>query len=209
MEVGKLTVKLRNKTGKGVARKLRAEGRLPGICYGSQLQPISVDLDGRAFRASLDPAKRHNTVLDLTIENDGQPAQKLSVMIKDYQIHPIRREITHVDFVAVDLTQDVTVEVPLVFTGKAKGITDGGVLHVVRHELQIRCKPGDIPTQLEVDVADMGVGDVIHISDLKLPAGITAALPPRLTIITCSAPGADAPAAGGDAAAAPAAAAAS
>jgi large subunit ribosomal protein L25 len=208
MEVGKLTVKRRNKTGKGVSRKLRAQGRLPGICYGSQMQPISVDFDGRAFRASLDPARRQNTVLDLTIEADGHPAQNLAVMVKDYQIHPIRRELTHVDFVAVDLTQDVTVEVPLVFTGKAKGLVDGGVMHVVMHELQIRCKPSDIPNQIELDVSDMGVGDVLHVSDLKLPAGITAASAPRLTVITCAAPSgtgtaAETPAEG-EAAAAPA-----
>jgi large subunit ribosomal protein L25 len=188
MEVGKLTVKRRNKTGKGVSRKLRAQGRLPGICYGSRIEPISVDFDGRSFRASLDPARRQNTVLDLTIENDGQPAQSLSVMVKDYQIHPMRREVTHVDFVAVDLTQDVTVQVPLVFTGKAKGIVEGGVMHVVMHDLQIRCKPSDIPNNIELDIADMGVGDVLHVSDLKLPAGITAASPPRLTVITCAAP---------------------
>jgi large subunit ribosomal protein L25 len=188
MEVGKLTVKRRNKTGKGVSRKLRSQGRLPGICYGSQIQPISVEFDGRSFRASLDPARRQNTVLDLTIEDDGQPAQNLSVMVKDYQIHPMRREVTHVDFVAVDLTQDVTVQVPLMFTGKAKGIVEGGVLHVVMHDLQIRCKPSDIPNNIELDVSDMGIGDVLHVIDLKLPAGITAAAPPRLTVITCAAP---------------------
>lgn len=192
MEVGKLTVKRRNKTGKGVARKLRAQGRLPGICYGGQMQPITVDFDGRAFRASLDPARRQNTVIDLTIEADGQPAENLSVMVKDYQIHPIRRDLTHVDFVAVDLSQEVTVEVPVVFTGKAKGLVEGGVLHVVRHELEIRCKPQDIPNQIEIDVSDMGIGAVLHVSDLKLPPGITAALPPRLTIITCTAPGGEA-----------------
>lgn len=188
MEVGKLTVNRRNKTGKGVSRKLRAQGRLPGICYGTSIEPITVDLDGRAFRASLDPAKRQNTVIDLTIEDAGKQAQTLSVMVKDYQIHPIRREITHVDFVAVDLTQDVTVEVPLAFTGKAKGLTDGGTLHVVRHELVIRCKPADIPSQIEVDISNMGVGDVLHVSDLQLPAGATAAVSAQLTIITMAAP---------------------
>lgn len=188
MEVGKLTVNRRNKTGKGVSRKLRAQGRLPGICYGTSIEPITVDLDGRAFRASLDPAKRQNTVIDLTIEDAGKQSQTLSVMVKDYQIHPIRREITHVDFVAVDLTQDVTVEVPLSFTGKAKGLTDGGTLHVVRHELVIRCKPADIPSQIEVDISNMGVGDVLHVSDLKLPAGATAAVSQQLTIITMAAP---------------------
>jgi large subunit ribosomal protein L25 len=207
MEVGKLTVKRRNKTGKGVSRKLRSQGRLPGICYGSQLQPITVDFDGRAFRASLDPARRQNTVLDLTIESDGQPAQNLAVMVKDYQIDPIRRELTHVDFVAVDVTQDVTVQVPLVFTGKAKGLTDGGVMHVVMHDLLIRCKPHDIPNQIELDVSDMGVGDVLHVSDLKLPPGIAAAAAPLLTVITCAAPSgkgeaAETPAEGAEAAAA-------
>jgi large subunit ribosomal protein L25 len=210
MEVGKLTVKRRNKTGKGVSRKLRSQGRLPGICYGSQMQPISVDFDGRAFRASLDPARRQNTVLDLTIEADGHPAQNLAVMVKDYQIHPIRREVTHVDFVAVDVTQEVTVQVPLAFTGKAKGLTDGGVLHVVMHDLLIRCKPHDIPNQIELDVSDMGMGDVLHVSDLKLPAGIAAAASPQLTVITCAAPSgkgdaAETPAEGEAAAAAPAA----
>jgi large subunit ribosomal protein L25 len=188
MEVGKLTVNRRNKTGKGVARKLRAQGRLPGICYGTNIEPITLDLDGRAFRASLDPAKRQNTVIDLTIEDGGKQFKTLAVMVKDYQIHPIRREITHVDFVAVDLTQDVTVEVPLVFTGKAKGLTDGGTLHVVRHELVIRCKPSDIPNQIEVDISDMGLGDVLHVSDLKLPAGVGAGVSPQLTIITMAAP---------------------
>ena len=200
MEVGKLTVKRRINTGKGVSRKLRAQGRLPGICYGGQIQPISVDFDGRAFRASLDPARRQNTVLDLAIEEDGQPVQNLSVMIKDYQIHPIRRDVTHVDFVAVDLTQEVTVEVPLVFTGKAKGLVEGGVMHVVRHALEIRCKPQDIPNQIEIDISDMGVGDVMHVSDLVLPAGVTAGLPPRLTVITCAAPAGAGDAAEGEAA---------
>lgn len=201
MEVGKLTVNRRNKTGKGVARKLRAQGRLPGICYGTSIEPITVDLDGRAFRASLDPAKRQNTVIDLTIEDGGKQFKTLAVMVKDYQIHPIRREITHVDFVAVDLTQDVTVEVPLVFTGKARGLTDGGTLHVVRHELLIRCKPNAIPSQIDVDITDMGVGSVIHVSDLRLPEGITAGVPPQLTIITMAAPASGSATEGGEAAA--------
>ena len=203
MEVGKLTVNRRNKTGKGVARKLRAQGRLPGICYGTSIEPITVDLDGRAFRASLDPAKRQNTVIDLTIEDGGKQFKTISVMVKDYQIHPIRREITHVDFVAVDLTQDVTVEVPLVFTGKAKGLTEGGTLHVVRHELLIRCKPSAIPSQIEVDITEMDMGSVLHVSDLKLPEGVTAGVSAQLTIITMAAPASGAAATEGAAAAAP------
>lgn len=190
MEVGKLTVKHRTNTGKGVARKLRAQGRLPGICYGGSIeQPIMIDFDGRSFKASLDPSKRQNTVIALTVEGDGQAARTMAVMIKDYQIDPIRRELTHVDFIAVDTTQEVTAEVPLEFTGKSVGVVvAGGTLHVVRRAIEVRCKPDDIPSQIEVDISALDAGDVLHVSDLKLPAGISAATPAQLTVITCVAP---------------------
>lgn len=189
MEVGKLTVKHRTKTGKGVARKLRAQGRLPGICYGGIIeQPIMIDFDGRAFQASLDPKKRQNTVIDLTVEDSGQAARTVAVMIKDYQIDPIRRELTHVDFVAVDTTKEVTAEVPLEFTGKSVGVVAGGTLHVVRRAIEVRCRPGDIPVKINVDITELGPGDVLHVSDLILPEGISAATAAQLTVITCVAP---------------------
>jgi large subunit ribosomal protein L25 len=192
MEVGKLSVKRRYKVGKGMARRLRAEGKIPAVCYGAALdQPLSLEVDTRAFRASLDPVRRHNTVIDLTVEDDGQPAASLTVMVKDYQVHPIRRDLTHVDFMAVDESHQVTVEVPIEFTGKAKGLVSGGTLHVVRHVLEIRCRPADIPEKVLVDVAELDVGGVIHVSDLRLTEGIVPTLPAHLTLITCVAPEAE------------------
>ncbi|ACY16995.1 50S ribosomal protein L25 [Haliangium ochraceum] len=186
MEVGKLTVKRRNITGKSMARKLRTQGRLPGICYGSGVeQPIMLDFDGRAFRASLDPTKRQNTVIDLTVEDDAGAGQSFPVMVKDYQIDPIRRELTHVDFITVDTSSEVTAEVPLEFTGKSKGVELGGTLHVVRHELEVRCKPADIPSKIVIDISDLDTNDVIHVRDLKLPEGVFASTAEQLTIITC------------------------
>lgn len=192
MEVGKLTVKRRYKTGKGMARSLRAQGKIPAVCYGASLeQPLPLEVDTREFRGSLDPVRRHNTVIDLTVEDGGNPARSVTVMVKDYQLHPIRRDLTHVDFVAVDADHQVTIEVPIEFTGKAKGLVDGGTLHVVRHALEIRCKPGDIPAKVLVDVSGLDVGGVLHISDLQLAAGITPNLPGHLTVITCVAPEVD------------------
>lgn len=189
MEVGKLTVQRRTQTGKGVARKLRREGKIPGVCYGYKVdEAVPVSVDVRALQGSLDPARRHNTVIDVTIQDDGQPDQNLVVMVTDYQIDKIRRELIHVDLQAIDTEKEVEVAVPLEFTGKAKGLVLGGTLHVVRHELEVRCKPGDIPAKVDVSVTDLDIGGVIHVSDLTMPPGVTAVSSGHLTIITCVAP---------------------
>lgn len=186
MEVGKLTVKRRNKTGKSITRKLRAQGRLPGVCYGSAVeQPISVDFDRRAFRASLDPDRRQNTVIDLTIESEDAAAASLSVMVKDYQIDAIRREVTHVNFVTVDASLEMVAEVPIEFLGKSKGVEAGGKLHVVRHDIEVRCKPDQIPDTITVDISELDANDVLHVSDLVMPSGVVAVTSGQLTVITC------------------------
>jgi large subunit ribosomal protein L25 len=188
MEVGKLTVQRRTHTGKGVARKLRAQGKVPGVCYGFNLEgPLAIAVDLRALKASLDPTKRQNTVIDMTIEDNGQ-SHSMVVMVREYQIDPIRRELTHVDLVAIDTEKEVVASVPIEFAGKAKGLVLGGQLHVVRHEIDVRCKPTSIPSRVIVDISDLDIGGTIHISDLKLPEGISAATPGRLTIITMAAP---------------------
>ncbi len=188
MEVGKLTVNRRTHTGKGVARKLRARGRLPGVCYGNTLEaPIPIDFDHRDFKSSLDPDKRRNTVITLSVEQAEGAAQSIVVMVKDYQLHPLRQELAHVDFVAVDLEAPVVVDVPVEFHGKAKGTVLGGQLHVVRRRLDVRCKPVDIPASVRVDITELDTNGVIHVSDLQLSEGLEAAVPGHLTIITCSA----------------------
>lgn len=189
MEVGKLTVKRRYETGKGTARRLRTTGKVPGVCYGATLdQPLSLEVDARSFRSSLDPVRRQNTVIELTVEEDGQPAKNLTVMVKDYQIDLIRRDLSHVDFLSVDKDQLVDVEVPLELSGKHKGVLAGATLHVVRHDLAIRCRPADIPEKVVVDITSLDVGGVIHVSDLALPSGVSAAVAGHLTVVTCVAP---------------------
>lgn len=189
MEVGKLTAKRRYQTGKSISRKLRVAGRLPGVCYGKGMEtPIAIDFDVRSFRGSLDPAKRRNTLIDLVIDGGDQGPETRSVMVKEYQIHPIRRDLMHVDFVVVDREQEIEVDVPIEFVGKAKGLAVGGVLNVVRRRLELSCKASQIPTHITVDVTDLDANDVIHVSDLTMPEGASAVTPAQLTVITCSAP---------------------
>ncbi|MDQ3364409.1 MAG: 50S ribosomal protein L25 [Myxococcota bacterium] len=215
MEVGKLTVTLREKTGhKGASRQLRSTGKVPGVCYGAstdgRIEPLPITVDVRALRASLDPIRKHNTVISLTIEGGAQNVQ-LSALVKEYQIHPVRREITHVDLIAVDPNKEVTSTVPLEFTGKPKGAIDGGQIRIVLRNLELRAKPADIPVKINVDVSPLEIGDVIHVSSIELPAGVTTITGRDLAVATCAAPEedktpvADAAAADPAAAAAPAA----
>lgn len=192
MEVGKLTVTLRDQTGhKGASRKLRASGKVPGVCYGAspdgRIEPLSIIVDVRALRAALDPIRKHNTVINLTIEG-GSQAQTLHALVKEYQVDPVRRDITHVDLIAVDPNKEVASTVPLEFNGKPKGAIDGGQLRIVLRNLEVRAKPADIPVKLPVDVSPLEIGDVIHVSAITLPSGVTAITGRDLAVVTCAAP---------------------
>jgi large subunit ribosomal protein L25 len=192
MEVGKLTVTLRDTTGhKGASRKLRATGKIPGVCYGAspdgRIEPLSIIVDVRALRAALDPVRKHNTVINLTIEGGAQ-AQTLHALVKEYQLDSVRRELTHVDLIAVDPNKEVNSTVPLEFMGKPKGAIDGGQIRIVLRNLEVRAKPADIPVKLPVDVSPLEIGDVIHVSSIELPTGVTAITGRDLAVVTCAAP---------------------
>ena len=191
MEVGKLTVTLRNTGSKGTARRLRAQGKVPGVCYGAstngRIDPVPITIDVKALRASLDPVRKQNTVIVLTIEGDGQP-RSLSALVKDYQLDPVRRDIIHVDLIAVDPNKEVRAEVPVEFTGKPKGAIHGGQIRTLLRDLEVRAKPADIPVKLTVDVSELDLGDVIHVDAIKLPPGVTAVTGRDLAVVTLAAP---------------------
>lgn len=211
MEVGKLTVTVRNTVGqgKGPSRALRRAGNVPGVCYGAspdgRIEPLAITVNVKALRAALDPVRKQNTVIDLTIEG-GPSSRKLSALVKDYQIDALRRDITHVDLLAIDPNKEVTASVPLDFIGKPKGAIDGGQLRIVMREIDIKAKPSDIPVKVPVDVTGLGIGDVIHVSALPLPAGVTSITGRDLAVVTCAKPEEDAVAVTADGAPADAAA---
>lgn len=191
MEVGKLTVTVRNTGSKGASRRLRANGQVPGVCYGAstdgRIEPLPITIEVKALRASLDPVRKHNTVIALTIEGGAQP-RSLSALIKDYQLDPVRRDIIHVDLIAVDPDKEVRAEVPLELTGKPKGVIHGGQLRTLLRELELRAKPADIPVKLTLDVSELDIGDVIHVAAIELPPGVTAVSGRDLPVVTLVAP---------------------
>ena len=191
MEVGKLTVSLRDRSGKGGARKLRAQGKVPGVCYGAsidgRIEPLPITVDVKQLRGALDPVRKRNTVISLTIEGGAAP-RSLHALVKDFQVDALRRDVTHVDLLAIDPNKEVRADVPLEFIGKPKGTINGGQLRIVLRTLSVRAKPSDIPIKLAIDVSPLEIGDVIHVSAIALPQGVASVTGRDLAVVTCAAP---------------------
>jgi large subunit ribosomal protein L25 len=190
MEFAKVSVEVRTQVGKGGSHKVRAGGKVPGVLYGRKIAPVSVSVEEKALLQSLDKERRRNTVLTLTVAGGGK-SEEVTAMVRDAQIDPISRRLVHVDFLRVDLNDEVRVTVPIVLTGKAIGTTTGGQLHQSMHVISIAAKPAAIPTKVEVDVTALAMGDALHVSDLKLGAGVRALLDPRDSIASVVAPKAE------------------
>jgi large subunit ribosomal protein L25 len=187
MEVRTIEAKARPKTGKGVARRLRQHEMVPAICYGRGRAPQPVAVSPSDLTKALDPARGWNTVLKLKITDEGKSTEEL-VLVKDYQLHPVKRSFLHFDFVAVREDEPVQVEVPIALQGKPEGVKDGGILQQLYRKLLVEALPFSIPDKIDVDVTHLKLGQALHISDLTLPAGVKIAIDPRTTICNVVAP---------------------
>jgi len=202
MASANLSATRRSDTGKGVARKLRQSGRIPGVIYGHGREAQPLSLDNREVERLLDRIAVSSTVVEVTL--DGKLARTL---IREIQRHPFKKQILHVDFQELVAGEMVTVRVPLVFVGTAEGVRNGaGILEQIMHELEVECDPSNIPNHIDVDVTNVALGHTIHVGELKLPAGVTALDEEEATVCAVSAPRAvsETPAAGVEEIAAPA-----
>ena len=200
MATANLTATRRDDTGKGVARKLRADGRIPAVIYGHNREPQSLAVSARDLDRLLDHLSAGSTVIDLDVA--GTTARTL---IREIQRHPFKRQILHVDFQELVAGETVTVEVPLVVVGTAEGVrVGGGLLDQVLRQVEIECDPAAIPNHIDVDVTSLTIGHSIHVGDLVLPAGVTMLTDEEQTVVVCSAPRTEAEPAAVEEAAAPA-----
>ncbi len=157
-----LKAERRSVVGKKVKR-LRASGQLPAVVYGEKIAPIACSVDMKALETVLHSHGRNAIIALVT----GETTQ--STIIKDIQHHPLRRNITHVDFHRIDLTQTIVVDVPIEAVGIPEGVRNsGGMLEHMLHSLEIECLPMEIPDRVKVDVSALGIGDSIHVFDIKL-----------------------------------------
>jgi large subunit ribosomal protein L25 len=181
-----LKAELRDRVGKGSSRELRRKGLIPAVIYGDKQAPISITLPIKEVTLKIHAGGFMTTVC--TIDVDGK---KISVLPKDYQLDPVRDFTMHVDFLRVSGDTQVTVEVPVHFVNEEKspGIKIGGVLNIVRHEVELHCPASDIPEFLTADLSGLKIGDGIHISNITLPAGSTPVIGDRdFTIATIVSP---------------------
>jgi large subunit ribosomal protein L25 len=169
--------------GKTEARRLRRKGLVPAIAYGKELPSTPIAVPPKDVTIILKSDRGKNTVLELELEG-----KKLLAMIREFALHPVKRELEHVDFIEVKLDKPVDVQVPLVALGKAVGVTKGGVLRIVHRTVPVRCLPDRIPVKLEADVSHLELGQHVSTQDLKLPEGVIVRLPPEQTLIAVVAP---------------------
>lgn len=183
-----LNVVRRDRAGKGAARATRRQGLVPGVVYGNKQSPDLVAIDPRPLMAAMHKAGFATRVFDLAIE--GETATQ-SVMVHDVQFHPVTDAPIAVDFMRVSAETDVVVEVPVHFINQERcpGIKRGGVLNIVRHEIEVKAKANALPEAIEVDLAGVDINESIHISAVKLPAGVAPTITDRdFTIATIAAP---------------------
>ena len=178
MDAMRIPAKPRIETGKGVARRLRRAGEVPAVVYGKAAAPISLAVQPKDIHEVFGSPWGRNSVVELDVE--GQ--ETLTVLVTDYQYHPVSRGLLHVDFVRISLDALVSVDVPFELVGKAAGVAKGGVLRKVFRELPVSCLPQNIPTHIEYDVTALGLDEHVPASDLALPEGVSLRLPDNQTV---------------------------
>ncbi len=181
MAKSELNVSAREGVGKGISRSLRRQGSAPGVVYGRGFAPCPISVDPKALKKAISTEAGWNTLI--TLRGEGTFSGK-TVILKDVQLDPIRGDILHADFQTVDMKESVHTTVPVHSIGKSAGEKDGGNLQIIRHELEVICLPDAIPTSIDVDVTHLKIGDVIHIDDIVLPAGVKVPHDVNFTVIT-------------------------
>ncbi len=187
MENINLEVTARDSRGKGESRRLRAKGIIPAVFYGANKSAVPLAVNPKDLMKAIDTGAGENTLITL-ISSQSKDLNSKVVILKDRQLHPITKELVHVDFYEIAMDKAIEVEVPIVTLGKAKGIEDGGVLQMVRKELVVECLPGRIPEKIEIDVSELEIGDTIHIKDINIPEGVELIYETNFTVINLAAP---------------------
>ncbi|HZI89956.1 MAG TPA: 50S ribosomal protein L25 [Candidatus Polarisedimenticolia bacterium] len=188
MAIVSLDAAQRADKGKGVARRLRVDGRVPGVYYGRGEDSIALTVGLKDLMSVLESADGSNVIVDLKLS--GAAAKDRKALIREIQRDPVAGSILHLDLQHISLTERITVEVPVVLVGTPTGVKDGGgILEHLLREVEVECLPTDIPAKLEIDVSAMQIGDSLHVSDLKLEQGeilteadraIAAVVPPTV-----------------------------
>ncbi|MBW2278304.1 MAG: 50S ribosomal protein L25 [Deltaproteobacteria bacterium] len=192
MEFAKLTATTRQLTGKGPARRMRRDGRVPAVIYGQKFETMPISVIPKDLTNALSGPLKINTVLSIQIEGgDAKTPKEIHAIVRDHQYHPVQRDLLHVDFLAIDVEKPVNVGIPLVTKGRSLGEQEGGTLTVHYREIPVECRPADIPAFLEIEVSELELNGHVHARDREMPENVTIALAPEISLITVLAPRAE------------------
>ena len=175
-----IVAQAREASGSRAASRLRTQEKIPAVVYGHGMDPVSVTVDRRDLRLALSGPAGVNAVVELNVAGKIHPT-----VVKELQRHKVRRNVTHVDFLVVQMDQEITVDVPVVLYGEAKAVlAEGGLVDPAVDTLPIVTTPRSIPTEIAIDISGMQLGDVIRVADVVLPAGTSTLADPDAPVVT-------------------------
>jgi len=184
-----LEVTRRERSGKEYAKKLRQDNKIPAVVYGGHKEPVAITVERKAV-SDLIQKSEHGIRSIFLLKMAGTDQQR-HAMIKDMQMDPISRRMTHIDFVRVVMDEVVRLTVPVRLTGSSIGVKEGGILDFQMRELHVECLPNAIPDTIEVDITTLGAHQQVRISDLKLPEGVKVEEDPHRVIVGVTSPRAE------------------
>lgn len=187
MNIVDLNAKPRAGRGRGYRNRLKATGLIPAVVYGKEVGSLPIELGNRDVENILNKGGR-NTLISLKIHTGKGRPKKFDTIIKDVQFHPFKNEIFHIDLHQISLKEELTTEVGLRITGHAPGVIAGGSLEQLIWKIEVSCLPRNIPDYIEVDISGLGIGDSIHVADLKAPEGVKFITDEEITVVTVTAP---------------------
>ena len=186
MELIDLNTNIRTSRGNGAARVLRSKGQIPAVLYGPGTEPVLLSVSTIALEQVLKKSTAGEVLVNLTIQN-GDTTNR-TAMIREMQTHPVSRKFLHVDFYEIALDRKLRVGVPIITKGKSKGVELGGILQIVRREIELLCLPLEIPDSIELDITDLDIGDAIHVQDIPLKEGLELPDDANFTVLTVASP---------------------
>jgi large subunit ribosomal protein L25 len=181
-----LTATLRSDVGNGPARQLRMQGKMPAVLYGPKTEPILLTVDIKELETALKEGSLAQSIFNLSV--DGAKKKASAVMIRELQRHPVSGNFLHADFYEIDMKQKIAVMVPINPVGKSKGVEMGGLLQVIRREIEVLCLPTEIPESFEIDITDLEIGDSVHVDELTTPETVEIPYDVNFTLLTVVSP---------------------
>jgi len=181
-----LQTTVRKSTGNSPARSLRRAGQIPAVLYGPKMETVLLSVNIKDLEQVFKQGNAFQVILNLVIQN-GKKVTK-AAMVKELQTHPVSGNFIHIDFYEIDMKRQINVMVPIITNGQSVGVENGGMLNIVRREIELLCLPGDIPEAIEIDITDLEIGDSIHIEDIPLGENVEVSADFNFTVVTVLSP---------------------